>query len=88
MSNTTQVIAEKFIDAVTQNSYSITKTRNELRDEIDAAIAAAVQAEREACAKVADGIWHLLDVEGNDHDHVVTEPIAAAIRARNGAGRK
>lgn len=44
-------------------------------------IAAAVSAERERCAKVAEGIWHLKDVDGVDIEHVVTDPIADAIRA-------
>lgn len=62
----------------------------QLRAGCNAAIAAAVQAEREACAQVAlsANVRHGLtraEIETGDQ---VAASIAAAIRARNGAGRK
>lgn len=54
---------------------------NDLQTWIAGAIVSAVAAERERCAKVAGGIWHLQDVDGVDITHVITDPIAAAILA-------
>ena len=54
------------------------KTPKELWDEVEQAITAAVEEEREACAKMAD-------VESHDGRPHQAEHIAEAIRARSSA---
>ena len=48
--DTANHIAGTFVDQATLTSWNVTSVRVALAIEIDAAIAAAVQAEREACA--------------------------------------
>jgi hypothetical protein len=79
---TPEGIAYKFIQRVSSGKWNPGTLEHEMSADISAAIAAAVAAEREACAKVAEGY------NGNFKGAMMaSSEIAAAIRAR-GNGRE
>ena len=82
MRDTANRIAGTFVEAVTVTAWNITNTRRELAAEIDTAIAAAVQAEREACEKIAENRSSGITQAEIHATTRIAKQIAAAIRAR------
>jgi hypothetical protein len=76
---TTSAIVDDMIDRLENRDWSSIEVKRYFIGKIDAAVAAAVQAEREACISALEAL-----PTQNDDEYYTLVAAIAAIRARNG----